>query len=246
MRDEFVILAAAIAAGACAKSDSSATDSSKAPAPAAATATPAAASKVGETSGLQTPESVRYDAELDIFYVSNINGNPSQHDNNGFIAVIRADSTGNAPKVLVQGGKNGVTLDAPKGLALVGDTLWVADINHVRAFNRRTGAPVADIDLSPQKATFLNDVVADASGAIYVTDTGILIDAKGVMSHPGIDQIFKITGRTVVALRPDSLDAPKGIAGNSTSGRFVLGPANNKAIQTWKEGDKATTALVNG
>ena len=43
---------------------------------------------------MNTPESVRYDPELDVFFVSNINGNPSQHDGNGFIAVVRADSTG--------------------------------------------------------------------------------------------------------------------------------------------------------
>jgi sugar lactone lactonase YvrE len=229
----------------CAKTDQ-ASDSAK-PASAAAPATsPTTATKVGETDGMKTPESVRYDPELDVFYVSNINGNPSQHDGNGFIAVVRADSMAAATKILVQGGKNGAKLDAPKGLALVADTLWVADINHVRAFNRRTGAPIADIDLSAQKATFLNDVTVDGAGAIYVTDTGIMIDAKGAMSHPGVDQIFKITGRTAVALRPDSLDAPNGIAWDSTSGRFILGPSNSKAVQTWKEGDKATTPLVNG
>src|SRR5256886_13499427 len=33
----------------------------------------------------------------------------------------------------IEGGHNGVTLHAPKGLALLGDTLWVADIDVVRA-----------------------------------------------------------------------------------------------------------------
>jgi sugar lactone lactonase YvrE len=230
----------------CAKSNNSSADSNKAAGAVTPAASPTTATKVGETGGMKTPESVRYDPELDVFYVSNINGGASAHDGNGFIAVVRADSVGAATKILVEGGKRGAKLDAPKGLALVGDTLWVADIDHVRAFNRRTGAPIADIDLSAQKATFLNDVVADGSGAIYVTDTGISMNAKGAMSHPGIDQIFKITGRTAAALRPDSLDAPNGIAWDSTSGRFILGPSNNKAIQTWKEGDKATTALVNG
>ena len=45
-----------------------------------------------------------------------------------------------------------------EGTAIVGDTLWVTDINHLRAFNSRTGAKVADIDLSSQNAMFLNDV----------------------------------------------------------------------------------------
>ena len=40
----------------------------------------------GETDSMKTPESVRYDADLDVFFVSNINGNPSEKDGNGFIA----------------------------------------------------------------------------------------------------------------------------------------------------------------
>jgi len=229
----------------CAKADNRGAEGGQ-PAGAESSATPTAATKVGETDDMKAPESVRYDPELDLFYVSNVNGNPAEHDGNGFIAVVRADSTGAATKVLVQGGKGGARLDAPKGLALVGDTLWVADINHVRAFNRRTGAPIADIDLSAQRATFLNDVAVDGGGAIYVTDTGIAFGAHGAVSHPGVDQIFKITGRTAVAIRADSLDAPNGIAWDSTSDRFVLGPFMGRAVRTWKEGDTAATTLVDG
>lgn len=211
-----------------------------------ATTVAAAAAKLGETSGLQTPESVRYDPELDVYYVSNINGNPSQKDGNGFIAIVRADSTGSPLKMLVEGGKNGAKLDAPKGLALVGDTLWVADIDHVRAFNRRTGAPVADIDLSGRKATFLNDVGIGGDGSVYVTDSGIAFDAKGAVSHPGTDQIFKITGRKVAVLKADSLNSPNGITWDQANGRFLLAPFSGSAVQTWKEGDKATATLATG
>src|SRR5437879_197937 len=155
-----LMITAALAA--CTKQEAPKTDTAK-PAMAAANAS---ATKLGEAPGMKTPESVRYDPELDVYYVSNINGNPSQHDGNGFIAIVRADSTGAPIKMLVEGGKNGAKLDAPKGLALSGDTLWVADINHVRAFNRRTGAPLADIDLSSQKAQFLNDVAIGGDGAV--------------------------------------------------------------------------------
>ena len=122
----------------------------------------------------------------------------------------------------------------------------MADIDHVRAFNRRTGAPVADIDLSSRKATFLNDVAVRGDGAIYVTDTGILIDSKGVVSHPGVDQIFKISGRNVSVLKPDSLNSPNGIAWDGASSRFILGPFNGRAVQTWGEGDRVPTTLVVG
>ena len=225
----------------CAKSDSAKTDSAQPVAAGSAMAT-----KVGETGGMSTPESVRYDPELDVFYVSNINGNPSVHDGNGFIAVVRADSVGAPARMLVEGGRNGAKLDAPKGIALAGDTLWVADIDHVRAFNRKTGAPIADIDLSGQHATFLNDVVIGGDGSVYVTDTGIRFDAQGAMTHPGTDRIFKITGRKVAALTADSLNSPNGIAWDAANSRFILGPFNGTAVQTWKEGDKTPATLATG
>jgi sugar lactone lactonase YvrE len=230
----------------CGKTENQHADTSKPAGPGTAAVSPTTATKVGETDSLKAPESVRYDPELDVFYISNVNGAPSAHDGNGFIAVVRADSTGSATRVLVQGGKNGAKLDGPKGLALVGDTLWVADIDHVRAFNRRTGAAIADIDLSREHATFLNDVAVDGSGTIYVTDTGISIDKKGAMSHPGVDRIFRIKGRTAVGITADSLDWPNGITWDSTSGRFIIAPSGGKVIRTWKDGDRAATTLVSG
>ncbi|MGH7618102.1 MAG: SMP-30/gluconolactonase/LRE family protein [Gemmatimonadaceae bacterium] len=243
----FVSAAALSLIAACAKQDKApAGDTSKAPPASAPAPAPATPSKVGETAGMQTPESVRYDPELDVYFVSNINGNPSQHDNNGFIAVVRADSAGAPPKKLIEGGQNGVTLDAPKGLALVADTLWVADIDHVRAFNRTTGAKVADIDLSKRGATFLNAVAIGCDGAVYVTDTGLMFDSTGTASHPGKDQIFKIAGRRVTVMRPDSLNAPNGITWDAANSRFLLAPFSGKAVQTWKQGDKSTTTLATG
>lgn len=236
----YVVVLAAVAA--CARQDKAATDTSKT----AAAAAPAAPTKLGETVNMKTPESVKYDADLDVFYVSNINGNPSQHDGNGFIAVIRADSAWLPARVLVEGGKSGAKLDAPKGMAITGDTLWVADINHVRGFNRKTGATVADIDLSALKAEFLNDLVAGPDGAIYATDTGIRFDAKGGMSHPGVDQIIKIVARKPVVLKADSLNAPNGIAWDGAGSRFVLAPFNGNAVQTWKEGDAKPATLATG
>lgn len=56
---------------------------------------------------------------------------------------------------------------------IVGDTLWVADIDAMRAFNKRTGAVIATVDLRPRGAVFLNDVAAGPDGALYITDTGL-------------------------------------------------------------------------
>jgi len=196
----------------------------------------ATADKIGETSGMKVPESVRYDPELDVFYVSNINGNPSEKDNNGFIVRVRADST-NVVTMVAEAGKKGVTLNAPKGMALKGDTLFVADIDALREFNRRTGAPIRSVSLAAQKATFLNDVVVGGDGAIYITDTGIVFDAKGGMTHPGVNRIFKIVGTKVTeAAKGDSLNNPNGITWDVAGSRFLLAPFGGPNVQTWTPG----------
>jgi hypothetical protein len=226
---------------ACAK-EQPAADTTAGRTTAAASATP---EKLGETVGFKVPESVRYDAELDVYYVANINGNPSQKDNNGFIARVRADSTG-VMTMLVEGGKGGARLNAPKGMALRGDTLYVADIDMLRMFNRRTGAPIDAVSLREQNATFLNDVAAGPDG-IYITDTGIVFDAQGGMTHPGVNRVFKVVGyRVTVVARGDSLANPNGIAWDLSGNRLILAPFGGPNLQTLAFGDSMPKTLAAG
>ena len=207
---------------------------------AAVPAAPAAPTAAGETSGFKVPESVRYDADLDVYFVSNINGNPSNKDNNGFIAIVQPDST-SSMRMLVEGGRNGATLHAPKGMAVVGDTLWVTDIDVVRGFNKRTGALVATVAMPG--ATFLNDI-AQGSDGVYVTDTNIRFGADGSMSNPGTDAIFRIAGRTVTrAASGEAFARPNGIAWDASGSRFVVVPFGANTLMTWKAGDAAPATL---
>ena len=201
--------------------------------------------KVGETPNLQGPESARYDRDLDVWFVSNINGTPLQKDNNGYISRLRPDGTPYSVK-FIEGGKKGVTLNAPKGLAISGDTLWVADIDFARAFNKRTGELIANVS-TQGKARFLNGAAVGPDGAVYMTDTGVLFGSKGEVSHPGPDQIFRITrGGAKPALASSKLEGPNGITWDPRQKRFVIVSFLGKGIFGWKPGDKDVESLGSG
>ncbi|MGH7538204.1 MAG: SMP-30/gluconolactonase/LRE family protein [Gemmatimonadales bacterium] len=208
---------------------------------------PAQPVKVASAEGLQTPESALHDAAQDVYFVSNINGNANAKDGNGFISRVRPD--GSVENLtFIAGGRNGVTLHAPKGMAVRGDTLWVTDIDAVRAFDARTGTPAAAVDLSKQGAVFLNDPAFGPDGALYVTDSGILFDEQGGMQHPGPDRIFRIgpDRKVSVAVQGDVLQQPNGITWDAAGSRFLLAPLGGPSIFAWKPGDQAPTVIATG
>jgi hypothetical protein len=224
-------------AGETAKADTAA------PAAASPATAPAEARTIGTVKGLQNPESVRWDAEQGVWFVANVNGNPSEKDNNGYISRLKADGSADSLK-FVAAGRGKVTLNAPKGMAIVGDTLWVADIDAVRGFNRKTGAPVASITVPGAK--FLNDVTAGPDG-VYVTDTGIHFGPGGSMTHPGPDRVFKIAGRKVTtAMTFKGHPGPNGITWDSTASRFVMVPMSDSTIVSWAPGDSTPQPVAKG
>lgn len=230
-----ILVAAAVALGSCKKAEQK---------PAAPP--PPQPHKVAQIDSLQTPESFFWDAALDVYFISNINGNPSAKDNNGFISVVVPDS-GVRNLRFIEAGKNGVTLNAPKGLTAKGDTLWVTDIDEARAFNARTGKPIATVDLRPLGAVFLNDPAIGPDGALYITDTGIRFDSAGNTTHPGPDRIFRIArGRASVAAQGDTLERPNGITWDVSGNRFIVVAFGGPSIFEWKLGDKNPTVIARG
>ncbi len=172
-----------------------------------------------DVSGLKTPESFIADPETGLYYISNINGGPLHRDNNGFITQIGKDG-----KVLslkfIAGGMPGVTLHAPKGLDIIGPTLYVADIDAVRGFDKVTGRPVVTVDLKAMGAIFLNDLTHDALGTLYVSDTatfgGDIAESK----------VFTIATRQDhrphLLVKSRQLAGPNGLAINPANGRLVV------------------------
>lgn len=169
--------------------------------------------------GFQTPESIVHDAAADVYLVSNINGVPSAKDDNGFISRVSPDGKVGTLK-WIEGGQKGVTLHAPKGLAVRGETVYVTDIDCVRRFHRTTGA--AEGETCIDGATFLNDISVGPDGVVYVTDTGIRIDASGA-TPTGTDAVYRLAsdGPAAAVIRTTDLKNPNGIVA-SADGLLVV------------------------
>jgi len=198
------------------------------PRPAPPPATPPAAAQdsarlVAARDGFSAPEAVRYDPQADVYFVSNWNSGPAGAlDNNGFISRLRPDGTIERLR-FVAGGAGGVTLHAPRGMTIVGDTLWAVDADALRGFDRRTGAPLATVSFAEFELGFLNDVAPGPDGALYVTDTGR-------------DRIYRVAGgRAAVALADTALGNPNGITWDAANGRVLVVPFGGAhVVRAWR------------
>ena len=117
--------------------------------------------QVWSLDGFNTPESVVHDAERGELYVSNVAGAPGEKDGVGFLSRVSPDG-----EMLEAQWVTG--LDAPKGLALDGGTLYVSDIDRLVAIDIETGE-VTD-SWQGEGAQFLNDPAVDDQGRVFVSD----------------------------------------------------------------------------
>jgi ribosomal protein L24E len=111
---------------------------------------------------LKVPESVLYDAKNRILYVANIDGAPAEKDGKGSIGKVGLDG-----KIIAIDWVSG--LNAPKGMGLYGNTLYVSDVDRVVGIDIKAGKIIQEIPIAGSK--FLNDITIDKKGVIFVSDS---------------------------------------------------------------------------
>ena len=180
-----------------------------------------------QVTGLKNPAGFIVDPATGSYFISNENGQPTEHDNNGFITKL--DDQGRILKLkFIEGGVNGVTLHAPQGLAVIGRTLYVSDIDQVRRFHADTGRALGELDLSAVPADFLTGLATDGLGTLYIADAGA-------------DAILKVDTRRstkpTVLVKDPALAGPHGLAVNPATGALVVVSWNSgKILEVTKEG----------
>lgn len=157
--------------------------------------------KIWETEKiLKTPESVYFDAERNQIYVSNINGKPTDKDGNGFISLLEKDGSVKSLQ-WVKG------MNAPKGMAVVGNMLYVTDIDRFHIINIDEAKIVKTINVD--SAVFLNDIAIENDTNVYISDMA--------RNH-----VLKYDGKTVeIWLVDEKVNKPNGLA--FFKGNLLLG-----------------------
>lgn len=113
---------------------------------------------------IRTPESVLFDPGQNILYVACINGGPSLTNKGSFIAKLGLDG-----KVIQL--KFAENLNSTKGMGILGDKLYVTEMNQVAEIALSSGKVLNRYPIAGAK--FLNDIAVDTKKkVVYITDSG--------------------------------------------------------------------------
>jgi DNA-binding beta-propeller fold protein YncE len=209
---------------------------------------------------LKTPESVIYDPANGVIYVSNVNQNPWVKDENGFISKI--SKTGEILALEWVTGFSG-----PKGMGIMGDTLFVADLDELVLVSISNGAVIEKIKIDG--ASGLNDITTD-NGVVFISDSNagkIYQYANGEVTvfHPDVpgrpNGLLPGNGKLLVAFSEtsefisidpvslekiviaDSIGAGDGITPTTQDGCYLVSDWNGEVFYVDNAGNK--TSLLN-
>jgi sugar lactone lactonase YvrE len=172
---------------------------------------------------LKVPESVLYSKEGSVLYIANIDGGPAEKDGKGSIGKLGLDG-----KIIQAEWVTG--LNAPKGMAITGSSLWVADVDRLVEIDIKAGSIKRTVPI--EGSEFLNDVTATPDGNIFVSDS------KG-------KKVYQVTNGSP-ALYLENLKGPNGLLYHNGNlyvldNGSLLKVGNNKQLQTIAQGMDGST-----
>ena len=194
--------------------------------------------------GLQGPRAIVYDAIADVYLVSNVNGGLLDEDENGFVSRISPEGEVLSPQWIPSVGSEN-RMNAPKGMAIRGDTLFITDIGCIRFANRESGEIVETRCLDD--VTSLSGIDVAPEGSLFVTDSGFdLVDGQTVPSST--DAVYRLTFREdqrgATLARGIDLNHPTGLAIGSR-GIFVT-TAGGELIRFTGSGERTDLLATSG
>lgn len=201
---------------------------------------PSVETAIDVSEGMASPEAAIHDPVDDVYLISNINGGPHELDDNGYILRMSPDGTVLAER-WIDGRRPDVTLHAPRGMAIHGNTLYVVDADAVRLFDRSSGRALSSWPIPDPK--FPNDLRVADDGSVYVTDTGIHLDGRGP-TPAGTPTIWKFSpaGVPTPFAQGDELAGPNGIV--LTPEGPIVAAFSGVEVYRWKDGAKQVIAKL--
>ncbi len=184
------------------------------------------------------PESVEYYAAEDVYLVTNINGSPDLADDNGFISKISPEG-----KLLdlkwLDGASPDVHLDAPKGTAIVGNVLYVADRDNVHRFKLPDGKQLPSVNISGSK--FLNGLTTGENGSVYVSDSGMTwSDVENSFISTTTDALYRIhpNGIYSTVYQDKDMGWPNGLVKHKNGEMTVVTYGTGQAFRLDNSGER--------
>lgn len=175
---------------------------------------------------LRTPESALYDDRTDILYVANIDGKADELDGNGFISKVSLDGK-------IQNLRWTSGLNAPKGMGLYRNRLYVTDVYRLVAINTETGQAEKTWDSVDKTGAFLNDVTVAKDGTVYVSD-----NRK--------NKIYRLKDDNwEVWMEGEQLNSPNGLLAIGND-RLIVGCTKKGELQTVDVNTKTMTKIADG
>jgi hypothetical protein len=186
--------------------------------------------------GFMSPGAVLADTIGDVYLVSNINGTAGEQDGNGFISRLSPEGEVLDLQWIAPAGER--ALNSPQGMALRGDSLFVADLACIRIFHRESGEDLGNTCLDD--VSHITDVDVGPEGSIFIVDSGLEFSDAGPVAT-GTDAVYRLVlgteSRGSTLARSSELGNPQGIA-VGRRGIFVTTSESGEIFRLTPSGDR--------